>query len=270
MDVPISETVYLYTIPVAVIRQGVVYTVHTDQLDTPRVISDPQGVTVWRWEGEPFGGTVADEDPDGVGVKFVFNGRFPGQYFDEETGLHYNYHRYYDPATGRYITSDPIGLKGGLNTYGYVRSNPLNLWDPYGLELKSGKGGLITKTPEGKYQCENPGVNKFTDDLIKSMNKLCKSNHYYCEVFDKLIGNTKYLNEYHPFEEGPKVNPPTSHTMDKDGDRSTPSGVDMYLKNTDDAGHEGGHGVAHNEGTHSKNLDTHNEIIRNEINGQFQ
>jgi len=133
MGAPVSETVYLYTIPVAVIQQGVVYTVHTDQLDTPRAISDPQGVTVWRWEGEPFGATLADEDPDGDGVKFVFNGRFAGQYYDAETGLYYNYYRYYDPATGRYVTSDPVGLYGGLNTYSYVGNNPMGWIDPYGL-----------------------------------------------------------------------------------------------------------------------------------------
>jgi len=137
--------VYLYSIPVAVIQQGVFYTVHTDQLDTPRAISDPQGVTVWRWEGEPFGVTLADEDPDGDGVKFVFNGRFSGQYYDDETGLYYNYHRYYDPATGRYITSDPIGLAGGLNTYIYVTENPLAFVDRVGLKVDTNGIVLLNK-----------------------------------------------------------------------------------------------------------------------------
>ena len=61
------------------------------------------------------------------------NLRFAGQYYDDETGLHYNYHRYYDPATGRYLTADPIGLAGGINLFAYVQNNPINRVDPHGL-----------------------------------------------------------------------------------------------------------------------------------------
>ncbi|MBU1342311.1 MAG: RHS repeat-associated core domain-containing protein [Proteobacteria bacterium] len=60
----------------------------------------------------------------------------PGQYFDAETGLHYNWHRYYDPDTGRHMTLDPIGLAGGINPFFYSLNNPINLVDPEGLDPK--------------------------------------------------------------------------------------------------------------------------------------
>jgi RHS repeat-associated protein len=90
---------------------------------------------VWRWNSRPFGDSVPNEDPDGDLETYTLNMRFPGQYFDAESALNYNYFRDYDPAIGRYVESDPIGLDGGLNTYGYVRQNPLGFTDSSGLQV---------------------------------------------------------------------------------------------------------------------------------------
>ena len=112
---------------------GKVYYVHTDHLGTPVAMTDEVGIKVWGAAYDPFGAATPNEDPDGNGTPVTLNVRFPGQYYDQETNLHYNYFRYYDPATGRYLTSDPIGLGGGLNTYGYVGGNPITRADPLGL-----------------------------------------------------------------------------------------------------------------------------------------
>ena len=110
-----------------------IYYIHSDHLGTPKALTDEGGTRVWSATHTPFGQATVNEDPDGDGRVVVFNLRFPGQYYDGETGLHYNYFRYYDPETGRYITSDPIGLEGGPNTYLYAQANPLRYSDPLGL-----------------------------------------------------------------------------------------------------------------------------------------
>jgi RHS repeat-associated protein len=113
-----------------------VYFIHVDHLNTPRLIADDLQRTVWRWDqAEPFGNNAPDENPSGLGM-FEFPDRLPGQSFDKETNLHYNYFRDYDPATGTYKQSDPIGLRGGLNTYAYGNSTPLVSGDPDGLEVR--------------------------------------------------------------------------------------------------------------------------------------
>lgn len=129
----IQETVWFSGMPVAVLIGSDEYYVHTDHLGTPRVITDGNTV-IWRWESDPFGATATQEDPDGDLANFVYNLRFLGQYYDAETGLHYNYYRNFDPSTGRYLESDPIGLLGGPNSYAYVGGNPLSYTDEFGLE----------------------------------------------------------------------------------------------------------------------------------------
>jgi RHS repeat-associated protein len=128
-----QEIIWLEHLPIAVLTpkankpsQIDINYLHADHLGTPRQITRPSDNKVlWTWESEPFGNTPPNDNPSGLGP-FTFNLRFPGQYYDKETGLFYNYFRDYDPKTGRYIESDPIGLAGGINGYGYVGGNPVN------------------------------------------------------------------------------------------------------------------------------------------------
>jgi len=107
---------------------------HTEYLNTPRLVADAAQQTVWRWDQqEPFGNNPADEDPDGNLVAFDLPLRLPGQSYDAETGLHYNYFRDYDPSIGRFGESDPVGLRGGINTYVYVAGAPMSRVDIRGL-----------------------------------------------------------------------------------------------------------------------------------------
>ena len=108
------------------------------------MLTDDAGVAVWSAQYDPFGSAAVNEDLDDNGVNVSLNVRFPGQYYDAESFLHYNYFRYYDPSTGRYITSDPIGLNGGLNAYGYAVQNPNKYIDPTGeLFVVGGGVGFI-------------------------------------------------------------------------------------------------------------------------------
>lgn len=116
---------------------GALLQVHTDHLGTPRAVSNGNTV-LWRWEGDAFGGSAANETVAGTLKRLTLPLRFPGQYYDEETGLHYNYFRDYKPGTGRYMESDPIGLKGGINTFSYVQNSPLIYRDPFGLDFGFG------------------------------------------------------------------------------------------------------------------------------------
>jgi RHS repeat-associated protein len=120
-----------------------VFYVHVDHLNTPRVLTDTQNRVRWRWDhADPFGATTANEDADNDFQPLKYNLRFPGQYYDAETGLHYNYYRDYDPQTGRYVQSDPIGLRGGINTFAYVDSSPVAYVDEVGLQKNAGRTRL--------------------------------------------------------------------------------------------------------------------------------
>ncbi|MFN7275913.1 MAG: RHS repeat-associated core domain-containing protein, partial [bacterium] len=136
-----QETVYLGDTPVAVLTQTVsgspaVFTtvvnyVYADHIDTPRVITQASDNRMrWRWDqADPFGTSAPNQNPASIGA-FTYNPRFPGQFYDVESNLRYNYFRDYDPRVGSYTQSDPIGLAGGIYTYAYAFGNPLSYTDP--------------------------------------------------------------------------------------------------------------------------------------------
>ena len=158
----LREYVWLQGMPVAIIDNApaspTIYFVQADHTGTPRVALDRAGRQRWAWVAEPFGNSAPVEDPIGVGDLRI-NLRMPGQYFDVESGLAYNWNRSYDAGVGRYTQSDPIGLAGGINTYSYVGSAPTMFTDPDGLQIVipiPGRGRTLPVDPT------EPGGRRFT------------------------------------------------------------------------------------------------------------
>lgn len=115
------------TAPVFMKEQGNYYFYHNDHLGTPQKLTSPGGQVVWSADYNAFGTAQVSTQST-----VTNNLRFAGQYYDDETGLHYNFRRYYDPDIGRYLTPDPKGITDDLTLYQYAKGNPINFIDPTG------------------------------------------------------------------------------------------------------------------------------------------
>ncbi len=124
-------------VPICGIKEGKAWFYHTDRIGTVKDITNEAGKCIWKGDYEAFGTCHGSEKFNQIKNPFCFQ----GQYFDEETCLHYNLFRYYDPLTGRYITPDPISYLGeDYNLYRYAKNNPVCLVDPLGFFVFGGVG----------------------------------------------------------------------------------------------------------------------------------
>lgn len=161
---PVRETIWIGDTPVKLLVGNSTFTAYdiwTDHLNTPRRVTDAANQDRWEWSQEDaFGDNSPNENPASLGA-LTLNLRFPGQYFDAETGNHYNYFRDYDPGVGRYVESDPIGLQGGINTYSYAAGNPLKWIDPKGqnLALEGGAAAIMVLYACAITPCVKIGLN---------------------------------------------------------------------------------------------------------------
>jgi len=206
----IAEYVWMDDTLVGIIKtaEGSTYQfVETDALGTPRAVVNPTNNTIiWRWDITPtaFGEHNPVNDPDGNGNNYSLGLRYPGQFNDGLDFINYNGFRDYYANSGRYLESDPIGLEGGISTYGYVGAQPLTLSDPLGLAprlfnlpLRDRKGRALSaadkalfinavnvarkKLKDCKCSCPSPETGHCfrEDDKIAVMKMLEETDFYY-------------------------------------------------------------------------------------------
>ena len=145
----LREYVWFDGKPVAVVEGGVVYFVRSDHIGRPVFATDGTGAKVWEATYLPFGG---GHTSSGSPIAL----RFPGQWFQSESGLHQNWMRDYDPTTGRYIQADPLGLVDGASVYGYARQNPGRYVDPRGEQANAASSSIASASSVSAGSCPDP------------------------------------------------------------------------------------------------------------------
>jgi len=134
---PVQQALWMDDLPVGLLANGnQLHYLQLDHLGSPRVVIEAaRNVPVWTWDlkGEAFGSTAPQQDPDGDGIPFVLDMRFPGQRYDVASGSINNGFRQYEAGTARYSQSDPLGVRAGPGTFLYVEQSPLDSIDPFGL-----------------------------------------------------------------------------------------------------------------------------------------
>ncbi|RFC35886.1 MAG: RHS repeat-associated core domain-containing protein [Candidatus Nitrotoga sp. SPKER] len=165
------------------------YYLHSDHLNTPRMATNQNKTLLWSWNSDAFGTGGINGDAHGNKTSLDMPLRFPGQLYDAHTAMNYNYFRDYDPNTGRYIQSDPIGLKGGVNTYNYVGGNPITRKDPMGLDWFRPADHPYVVGRKDSIVEPGKGLGKFIDDYVPA-------GHTFGSLHDPAID--AYLKEGYP------------------------------------------------------------------------
>ncbi|WP_252717741.1 RHS repeat domain-containing protein [Acinetobacter seifertii] len=189
----IVEYIWLGDIPIAaeMANDRLIY-ILTDHRGSPiRGYDAVTKANVWSLDTGPFGESAATVSVSGVEI----NLRFPGMYYDKQTGLYYNHHRYYNPKWGRYMEPDPIGLEGGLNPFVYSNNDPINKVDPSGLGWKQLKliGSLFDDilAPLGreaiKRLSQNSSKEKSISENVKASSRI-QENRAQGKAFEQKVG----------------------------------------------------------------------------------
>ncbi|KFZ28658.1 hypothetical protein IDAT_07865 [Pseudidiomarina atlantica] len=155
---------------VALVYNDELYFVHNDHLGRPHKVTDDTKAVVWEADLQSFDRSIVSSSIGALNIGF------PGQYWDNESGTWQNWHRDYDPSTGRYIQSDPIGLSGGMNTYVYVGGNPLLFTDKYGLYAIR---DIITIFPDA-IMADLDFYNNYQD--MRNANTIGADKYFHCKA----------------------------------------------------------------------------------------